>query len=115
MGRSWSKLEPSWAKLGPSWSQVGILRASCRHLAAIWPSGCHLELSWRQLEGIWSHLEANLRPKRADPEKATRNALSRLNPAGGNSAINNLRNLTQLAGLKAAAGFSPQSGAPAAC
>ena len=77
--------------------------------------------SKRQLGGNLGHLKANLRPKRAHP------LIDSTGPGGMREAIfssagigNRIkpcpsgRNLTQRAGLKAAAGLSPQSGSPGA-
>ena len=75
--------------------------------------------SKRQLGGNLGHLKANLRPKRGQ------DAIRVMDPGGmrealfSSAGIGNIikpcpsgRNLTQRAGLKAAAGFSPQSGSP---
>ena len=78
--------------------------------------------SKRQLGGNLGHLKANLRPTKPQ-DSFDRKGVGGMREAVFSSAGRQLavikpcpsgRNLTQRAGLKAAAGFSPQSGSPGA-
>ena len=66
----------------------------------------------RQLGGNLAEVEPPKRPKRARTHPRTRNARSHLSSAKCLLQKEASGNLTQRAGLKAAAGFSPQSGSP---